>query len=102
MGPNSLKSESIIKIKFTTPGANVENIFLVVIPYTKANLENIYLNIYFFCIRPPPEWLPVLGPLEHYMTPTLDAALLCGSRAGSDLGRKSDVMDKSCSHDTRL
>ena len=46
MGPNSLKSESIIKIKFTTPGANVENIFLVVIPYTKANLENISLNIY--------------------------------------------------------
>ena len=31
---------------------------------------------YFFCIHPPPELLTVLGPLERYMTPTLDAALL--------------------------
>ena len=31
--------------------------------------------------------LPVLGPLEQYMTPTLDAALLSSSRAGADLGR---------------
>ena len=30
----------------------------------------------FFCIRPPPELLPVLGLLEQYMTPTLEAALL--------------------------
>ena len=30
----------------------------------------------FFCIRPPPVLLPVLGLLERYMTPTLDAALL--------------------------
>ena len=38
-----------------------------------------------FCIRPPPGLLPVLGPLEQYMMPTLDAALLCSSRAGSHL-----------------
>ena len=30
----------------------------------------------FFCIRPPRELLPVLEPLERYMTPTLDLALL--------------------------
>ena len=33
----------------------------------------------------------MLGPLERYMTPTLDAALLSSSRAGADLGRTSDV-----------
>ena len=44
----------------------------------------------FFSIRPPPELLPVLGPQEQYMTPTLDAALLYSSRAGSDLGRLLD------------
>ena len=44
----------------------------------------------FFFIPPPPELLPVLGPLEWYVTPTLIAALLCSSRTGSDLGRMSD------------
>ena len=44
---------------------------------------------FFFCIRPPPGLLPVLGPLECYMTPTLDAALLISSRVGADLGRTS-------------
>ena len=42
---------------------------------------------FFFSISPLPELLPVLGPLEWYVTPTLDAALLCSSRVGSDLGR---------------
>ena len=32
--------------------------------------------VIFFCIRTPPGLLPVMGPLERYMTPTLDAALL--------------------------
>ena len=32
----------------------------------------------------------MLGPLERYMTPTLDAALLISFRAGADLGRMSD------------
>ena len=44
----------------------------------------------FLSICPPPELLPVLGLLEQYMTPTLDAAVQCSSRAGSDLGRKLD------------
>ena len=36
--------------------------------------DQVYI---FFCfsIHPPPELLPVLGPLELYMTPTLDVAL---------------------------
>ena len=48
----------------------------------------------FFCIRPPPELLPVLGQLERYITPTLDAALLYSSRAGSDLGRTLDRFEE--------
>ena len=35
----------------------------------------------FFCVCPPAELLPVLGQLERYVMPTLDAALLCTSRA---------------------
>ena len=46
---------------------------------------------YFFLIRPSPGLLPVLGPLERYMTSTLDAALLISSRASTDLGLTSDV-----------
>ena len=33
----------------------------------------------------------MLGPLERYMTPILDAALLSSSRAGADLGGTSDI-----------
>ena len=51
---------------------------------------------HFFCIHPPPELLPVLGPLERYVMPTLDAALLCSSRAGSDLGRTLDWFGEFC------
>ena len=40
----------------------------------------------FFSIRPPLGLPPVLGPLEQYMTLTLDSALLISSRAGADLG----------------
>ena len=50
--------------------------------------------IKFFCIRPPPGFLPVLGLLEWYMTPTLDVALLSSSRVGADLGRTSDKPQK--------
>ena len=46
--------------------------------------------LFFFCICPPPGLLPVLGPCERYMTPTLDAALLISSRAGTDPGLSSD------------
>ena len=35
---------------------------------------------FFIIVHPPPELLPVLGPLERYVTPTLDTALLCSSR----------------------
>ena len=35
----------------------------------------------------------MLGPLEQYMTPALDAALLITSRAGADLGRTSDRLE---------
>ena len=44
----------------------------------------------FFSIRPPLGLLPVLGPLEWYLMPTLDAALLISSRVGADLGGMSD------------
>ena len=33
-------------------------------------------HLFFFSIRPPPGFLPVLGLLTRYMTSTLDAALL--------------------------
>ena len=33
----------------------------------------------------------MLGPLEQYMTPTLDAALLSSSRVGADLGPTLDI-----------
>ena len=46
-----------------------------------------YEQDFFLSIRLPPELLPVLGLLEQYMTPTLDAAMLYSSRAGSDLGQ---------------
>ena len=52
--------------------------------------------MFFFSICPPRELLPVLGPLEWYLTPTLDAALLCSSRAGSDLGQTSDRFEELC------
>ena len=35
----------------------------------------------------------MLGPLERYMIPTLDSALLISSRADADLGRKSDRLE---------
>ena len=36
--------------------------------------------------------LPVLGPCERYMTPTIDVALLISSRAGTDRGLSSDFV----------
>ena len=48
----------------------------------------------FLSICLPPGFLPVLGPLERYMIPTLDAALLCSCRAGADLGRMSDAFEE--------
>ena len=54
------------------------------------------LFVTFFSIRPPPGLLPVLGPLERYMTPTLDTAMLYSSRAGPDLGPASDCFEELC------
>ena len=56
----------------------------------KFSIVHIYLFYNLFSIHPPPGLLPELGLLERYMTPTLDSALLCCSRAGADLGRASD------------
>ena len=50
-----------------------------------------FFDQHFFCIRLSLELLPVLEPLERYMTPTLDVALLSSSRAGADLGQTSNV-----------
>ena len=49
---------------------------------------------FFSIIRPSPVLLPVLGLLERYMTPTLDMALLCSSRAGCVLGCASDWFEE--------
>ena len=57
----------------------------------QPNFMQILILSFFFSIRLPPGLLPVLGLLERYMTPTLDAALLSSSRAGANLGRTSDV-----------
>ena len=46
--------------------------------YERHNKKRAYYTLFgsiFFIIRPPPELLPVLGPLEWYMTPTLDSIL---------------------------
>ena len=45
---------------------------------------------FFFRIHPPPGLLTLLGPLEWYMTLTLDSALLISSRTGADLGQTSE------------
>ena len=44
----------------------------------------------FFSIGLPLGLLSVLGPLERYMTPTLETALLSSSRVGTDLGQMLD------------
>ena len=39
----------------------------------------------------------MLGPLERYLTPTLNAALLISSRVGADLGGTSDKLESDAS-----
>ena len=65
------------------------------IQVNKAN-SSLKMLTPFFCIHPPPELLPVLGPLERYMMPTFDAALLYSYREGSDLGQMLDRFEKLC------
>ena len=58
--------------------------------HANKNDTQVYYSLPFF----PPGLLPVLGPLESYMMPTLDAALLISYRAGAGLGRTSDRFEK--------
>ena len=46
---------------------------------------------FFWGICPPPGLLPVLGPCEWYLTPTLDAALLISARVDTDPGLSSVI-----------
>ena len=58
--------------------------------YQPGKLDRYLANAIFF-IHLPSELLPVLGPWNSDVMPTLDAALLFSSRAGSDLGRESGL-----------
>ena len=54
-----------------------EIVWLIYFYHQKLLNGIVTLNLFFFfSIRPSPGLLPALGPLERYMTPTLDAALL--------------------------
>ena len=53
---------------------------------------NLFNQAHFFLIICPPlELLPLLGPWQQWVPPTLDASLLCSSTAGSDLGLESGL-----------
>ena len=52
----------------------------------KQQQPNQTKTFFIILFYPPPELIPVLGPLNSDMMPPLDEALLCSSRAGSDLG----------------
>ena len=60
--------------------------YKILMQYFSAKL----MKSFFGGICSPPGLLPVLGPCERYMTPTLDAAVLISSRAGTDPGLSSD------------
>ena len=70
--------------------------------FAESFADTLYLwdeKLIFFCFRGPPGLLSVLGPLERYVMPSLDAALLINSRAGADLGRMS-VINPMARHST--
>ena len=67
-------------------------------PQANVASLNTWFKLYNFFIRPSWGLLPVLGPREWYMTPTLDAALLSSSRAGADLGQTSDISPRRSAH----
>ena len=81
-------SRFCIFLNFIFPIRLGNNIF-VITTFWGGPLTTWGKPFFFFCIRPPLGLLPVLGPLEWYVTPTLEAALLISSRAGADLGQKS-------------
>ena len=55
-----------------------------------------YITPHFFSYLPSSGIASCVGTAGTvlYMTPTLDSALLCSSRVGSDLGRKSDRFEE--------
>ena len=53
-------------------------------------------HFFYFFIRLPPEFFPVSGLTERWCASTLGAALLCSSRAGSDLGLVSRLVWGLC------
>ena len=56
------------------------------------------LCLLFFSIGPPLGLLPVLGPLEWYMTPTLDSALLISSRAVISMNMQPSSLHAHIAH----
>ena len=52
--------------------------------HTQTKFVFKHFGSIFYGICSPPGLLPVLGPCEWYMNPTLDAALLISSRVGTD------------------
>ena len=61
-------------------------------PSATTHQDNTQVS-FFFGICPPLGLLFVLGPCERYMTPTLDAALLICSRAGTDPDLSSGIVN---------
>ena len=51
-----------------------------------------YFYYYYYYYPSPTEFLPVSGPSERWCASTLGFALLCSSRAGSDLGLASRMV----------
>ena len=64
----------------------------LLIVFSYLALIHIQTFSLFIIIRPTPGLLPVLGPLERYMAPTLDATLLSSSWAGADLGHTAMLL----------
>ena len=52
-----------------------------------------FLFIFLIFICPPLELLPVLGPWERWRATHSDVDLLCSSRASSDLGLESGLVE---------
>ena len=78
-----------LKKRFTHPKMSAT--YLVVYPVLW-----LFLVLFFLIIRLPPEFLPASGPTERWCASTLGAALLCSSRAGSDLGLVSRLVWGLC------
>ena len=95
---NRLRPKRLFRAKLRNYEKNLRQ-KVICICYFAIDRRSEYLTgpSFFFGICPSPVLLPVSGPCERYMTPTLDAALLISSRAGADPGLLSDsgVFDAS-------